>query len=237
MENKLRILSTGPLPHKNGDDNLTLDIIPFTEIDAVKTDEMIEKMRSLCGKSLHVVFTSMNAVKAVRFLIGSMQPTWFIYCLDGAMDNELKNSFDRSIVKAAGANATELAEVIVKDSAGQDRHIVFFCGNIAREELPDILTKANIAVEQIVAYETKPTPFKVNNNYHGILFFSPSAVKSFFSFNVVPSYTILFAIGETTATEIKNYSHNKVVTGATSSKEHLLETAVNYLKDNIVVNG
>src|SRR5258706_9822828 len=43
--------------------------------------------------------------------------------------------------------------------------------------------------------------------YDGILFFSPSGVESFFNTNEVNEQTILFAIGNTTATEIKKYTN------------------------------
>jgi uroporphyrinogen-III synthase len=69
---------------------------------------------------------------------------------------------------------------------------------------------------------------KIEKTYHGILFFSPSAVQSFFSNNKISDQTILFAIGNTTATEIKKYTNNKIITGDEPGKENLVTEMIRY---------
>jgi uroporphyrinogen-III synthase len=69
----------------------------------------------------------------------------------------------------------------------------------------------------------------VNDAYNGILFFSPSAVHSFFKKNKANPDTVFFAIGETTANAISVYTNNKIITGNTPAKGELLKLAVEWL--------
>ncbi|MBS1975620.1 MAG: uroporphyrinogen-III synthase, partial [Bacteroidetes bacterium] len=64
--------------------------------------------------------------------------------------------------------------------------------------------------------------------YDAILFYSPSAVNSFFEKNNPGPQTILFAIGNTTTKEIKKYTNNKIVVADKPSKKLLAEQAINY---------
>ena len=77
-------------------------------------------------------------------------------------------------------------------------------------------------------YQTIATPHKIDKEYFGILFFSPSAVQSFFSKNKVCEKTILFAIGNTTANEIKKYSTNKIIISDEPGKENLVTKMIEY---------
>jgi uroporphyrinogen-III synthase len=80
----------------------------------------------------------------------------------------------------------------------------------------------------VVVYETIETPVKIDKKYNGILFFSPSAARSFFSINKIDTDTVLFAIGTTTAVELRKFSHNKILVGEHPNKEQLAEKAIGY---------
>ena len=99
--------------------------------------------------------------------------------------------------------------------------MIFFCGDQRRNDLPEILSKNDIEVQEIVVYETIPVSKKIEEHYHGIMFFSPSAVNSFFLNNKLPSSTILFAIGNTTAEELKKHSTNTIITSDDPGKVDL----------------
>jgi len=60
------------------------------------------------------------------------------------------------------------------------------------------------------------------------MFFSPSAVESFFAANTLPHSTILFAIGNTTARSIEQYSTNKVIISDRPGKEALLDKVISH---------
>ena len=104
--------------------------------------------------------------------------------------------------------------------------VIFFCGDQRRDELPGLLKKNKIEVKEIVVYKTIATPKKIEKKYDGILFFSPSAVKSFFQKNKLDKQVMLFAIGNTTADEIKKFSKNKIVVSDVPAGKLLLQKVI-----------
>src|SRR4029077_17349519 len=130
------------------------------------------------------------------------------------------------------SNASELAgEIIDWGKTGKDtRPVVFFCGDQRRDELPKKLQQHGFDLEEIIVYKTIETTQEINDAYNGILFFSPSAVNSFFKTNKVTAHTVFFAIGETTANTIKGYTSNKIIISNTPAKDELLKQAVEWLK-------
>jgi uroporphyrinogen-III synthase len=98
--------------------------------------------------------------------------------------------------------------------------------------LPELLKKKNIGVNEIIVYKTIITPQKIEKKYDGILFFSPSAVKSFFEKNILDGQTVLFAIGSTTADKIRKFSKNKIVVSDVPDKTTLLNKAISYFQTN-----
>ncbi|MEO8712994.1 MAG: uroporphyrinogen-III synthase, partial [Parafilimonas sp.] len=106
--------------------------------------------------------------------------------------------------------------------------LYFFCGDKRRDELPELLLQNNIAVNEVEVYTTTIFPHTVEKDYDGILFFSPSAVEGFFENNSVPENSILFAIGNTTAEEIKKFTNNKIVVSVKPGKQNLFEKMIEY---------
>jgi uroporphyrinogen-III synthase len=128
---------------------------------------------------------------------------------------------------ATAPDGESLANRILSDRV---RELVFFCGNHRRDLLPSMLAQQQVAVHELVVYETKLTPKLVGKKFDAILFFSPSAVKSFFLVNKIDKDTILFAIGQTTAESIRQVSMNKLIVGDSPQKDLLLQRAVDYFK-------
>jgi uroporphyrinogen-III synthase len=133
-------------------------------------------------------------------------------------------------IAGTAANSKELAELIIAE--GRTSSVVFFCGNIRRDELPDMLRSHNISVEEIIVYETVETPAILEEEYDGILFLSPSSVKSFFSNNTLPKHTICFAIGGTTGKALEDVTDNRIIESPVPSMNMLVQTAIFYF-DNI----
>src|SRR5207249_7417762 len=106
-----------------------------------------------------------------------------IYCLAAPTREIIRRYFDRSPVEGTAVNASSLADEIINSNV---QEIIFFCGDQRRDELPDKLAKHQVRVKEIVVYKTSSTPKRISKNYQAILFFSPSAVKSFFSINTIP---------------------------------------------------
>jgi uroporphyrinogen-III synthase len=227
--NKVHILSTrqvGPLLVKAAaDKNIILEEIPFikTEIDISERTEKI--IISLLKETTTVVFTSMNAVEALRKYI-NMRPEWKIYCIGYATKDVVEEIFGSNRIAGTSENAGKLAEKIISDSpVGR---IYFFCGNQRRDELPGRLKKDNFVIEELQVYKTIETPVHLSRSYEGILFFSPSAVKSFFSKNSLLAETVVFSIGNTTAKTVKLFTSNPVIKPENPGKENLVTLAITY---------
>jgi uroporphyrinogen-III synthase len=168
----------------------------------------------------------MNAVEAVADELEDQRPDWKIYSIGTTTSRLVKKHFGEEAIAGTANSASELAELIVDER--EDSEVIFFCGDQRREELPEILRNNDIEVNEIVVYKTIVVHHKLSKQYHGILFFSPSAVESFFSSNKADTSTVLFAIGNTTANAIKKISNNKIIISDEPGKENLFRKMIEY---------
>lgn len=230
MQNKIKILCTRPVDNEAIDicnkNNIALDTISFISTAAIETVEVQQEIENTLSLSATVIFTSMNAVEVVASFMHGEQPVWNIYCIGNATKDRLQQQFSKSNIVGTANDAMALASLIVENESVSE--VIFFCGDKRRDELPNFLNEAGIEVQEIVLYETIPLPQKVSKEYVGILFFSPSAVQSFFSVNKIPAATIVFAIGQTTAREVKKYCSNKIIISDEPAKQNLIEKMVEY---------
>jgi len=234
QQNKISILSTRPLNDSSVADaeaaGITIDTISFIETEPIRSGEVQQRIKLALQQPATVIFTSMNAVEAVATEKGKTRPPWTIYCMGNTTSQLVKKYFGEHSICGTANSATELAKLIA--AKNQIEEAIFFCGDHRREELPEILRGNHVSVNEIVVYQTIAVPHKVEKIFDGILFFSPSAVESFFGSNKISSITILFAIGNTTANEIKKYTDNRIIIGNTPGKENLVEDMIKYFKLN-----
>lgn len=233
-QNSIQILCTRPLDQlltsKAEGKNILIDTATFIETEAVKNTEIIQQVNTLAIQKINAVFTSMNAADAVIAEFKKI-PDWKIFCLGGVTKEHILAFFGRDLIAATAKNASALCERILTVKGLKE--VVFFCGDHRLDELPETLRTHNISVQEIVVYKTVQTPVFIEKDYDGIMFFSPSAVHSFFSLNTVPLNVVLFAIGKTTAATINSYCTNKVITSEWPGKEHMVDLAINYFTDNL----
>ncbi|MBC7868093.1 MAG: uroporphyrinogen-III synthase [Gloeobacteraceae cyanobacterium ES-bin-316] len=228
--NNIRILCTRPLPESMLDEalrlNIAIDVLPFIETESILSVEVQQEIEQAALQTANVVFTSMNAVDAVTIFLDGQQPDWTIYTMGTATQRLVADYFGGDVIAGTGNDAAALAETIV---ASEDvEEVIFFCGDIRRDELPTVLRKNNIDVNEIVVYQTIATPHRIAKFYHGILFFSPSAVESFFSKNKLAGSTVMFAIGNTTAAELKKYTDHKIIISDEPGKDNLVNKMITY---------
>ena len=210
--------------------NIIVDAIPFIKTEPTSSIEVQQEIEHLATMNATVVFTSRNAVEAVVTELNGYDPDWQIFCIGHATRQAVEKFFLKNSIVGTAANAKDLADDLVK-KANVDE-VIFFCGDQRRNELIDILRAADIEVHEVIVYQNTPVPHAVDKKYDGILFFSPSAVKSFFRKNKVGDQTVLFAIGNTTANELKGYSKNKIVVSSRPDKDYLLSEMVAYFQAN-----
>lgn len=233
LQNKISILSTKILQPSMIDEaakkNIEIDHFSFIKIIQSVDEVIAEQTKNLASQKVTVVFTSSNAVEAVVHQLkqNNIQPKWKVFCLSGITKTSIENYFSHVFIEATATNSKDLAEKIIQHKT---QSVVFFCGNIRREDLPNKLKQNNIAVSEIKVYETLKTPHSIHKNYNGVLFFSPSAAESFFSINKIESSTVLFAIGETTANEIKKHCSNKIIVTDYTNKENVAVKAITYFE-------
>jgi uroporphyrinogen-III synthase len=236
-QSNITILSTRPLAQavieEAEEQSIQIDTASFIETKNTIDKIVGDRIMQLASKEVAVVFTSMNAAEAVIDCLKALNadPEWTIYSLGGITQAIIEQHFTASEVFAEAINSSQLAQSIIDN---EEEEVVFFCGNLRRDELPALLQQNHIKLEELVVYETIETPVKIDKPYSGILFFSPSAVKSFFTSNKIDDSTVLFAIGTTTATELKKFSSNKVLIGSRPNKEYLAQQAIAYLTKNVV---
>jgi uroporphyrinogen-III synthase len=238
QQNKINILSTRPLPealiNKAASKNIFIEPVSFIETEILVDNVLKEKVINLFHQQLTVVFTSMNAVKAVAGYLNNNKPHWEIFCIGSATKNLVKENFGESSIAGTADSASTLAEMIIAKKKTEP--VIFFCGNQRRNELPGKLSHHGIKAEEIVVYKTIESSHQIKIDYDAIIFYSPSAVNSFFSINKIKKQTILFAIGNTTANEIKKYADNKIVVAKEPSKELLGEQALSYFEANPITH-
>jgi len=233
-QNSISILCTRALEQlltsKAAGKNILIDTSNFIETAPVAKEEIIQQLKSLALKKLTAVFTSMNAADAVIAQLNEI-PAWKIFCLGGVTKEHISNFFGKELIVATAKNATTLCEKIIAQKTISE--VVFFCGDHRLDELPETLRLHNISVQEMVVYNNIQTPVFIEKDYDGIMFFSPSAVHSFFSINTVALHVVLFAIGKTTAATIHSYCTNKVITSEWPGKEHMVELVINYFADEV----
>jgi uroporphyrinogen-III synthase len=234
QENRIQILSTRPIDPsqiQNAKDlGIDIDCIPFIETSPILDKDLNKKVKELLLSEATVVFTSMNAVDAVASSISKSKPDWKIYCIGITTNKLVKHHFGEQAITGTATNAAELAGLIVEER--KTNKLYFFCGDQRREELPQILRNNGIRVTEIEVYHTKEIHHAIDKTYHGILFFSPSAATSFFNSNKLPSSTVIFAIGTTTANEIAAKTNNKIVISELPGKDKLVKKMIHYFIEN-----
>jgi len=236
----IRVLSTRPLePHvldQAAQKGIRIDTLSFIDTEPIRDTALTHQVQQLGAQSLTAVFTSMSAVEAVAGHLGRPAPAsppegstprlpWKIFCIGAATRRLIEAKFGPTTIAGTAPSASELAAVVLKHHPSE---VFFFCGDQRREELPEKLTAAGVHLHELVVYKTAQTPQRIEDVYDSIVFFSPSAVHSFFSVNSTTEKTILFAIGKTTADTIHTYVNNPVITSAAPEKEGLVRQLIDY---------
>jgi uroporphyrinogen-III synthase len=227
---EIHILSTRPLPETLIDEaarhGILIETQAFILTEPVNDEDMRQRVRALGQQRLAAIFTSMNAVEAVREWTG--RADWDIFCIGLATRRLAEAYFGPGSIAGTAESAKALAEVIIRENPGREVH--FFCGNQRRPELPGVLKQAGLIIHELVVYHTISNPVRTERSYDGIAFFSPSAVDSYFSVNTVSAGATLFAIGWTTAEAIRVYSANPLIVSGQPDKEKLIHEMIDHFQ-------
>jgi len=230
---KFHILCTRPLDesiiHKAVLKSVKIDVDSFIKTESIHSTDIIHQIRSFQTKTLTAVFTSMNAVESVIKHL-TQKPDWQIFSMGGITKEKVYAFFGEGSVAATAKNATALTEKIIAKRSIKE--LVFFCGDQRMNELPETLSQHGIKVIELVVYKTIQTPKTIKRNYDAVVFFSPSAVHSFFSVNTLPTNTVIFSIGKTTTATIQSYCSNMIITSEWPGKEQMIDRVLDYFDSN-----
>jgi len=233
MATDISILCTRPVKQtlvaEAAELGIHLEVVPFIDTEPIQDIDVQQEVEQIALQYATVVFTSMNAVESVITMLDQQVPEWNIYCMGNTTANIIREYFGEQAIAGTGNSAADLADAIIETDETDE--VVFFCGDQRRDELPGKLGEAGIDVNEIVVYKTIPLHKKVEKTYKAILFFSPSAVDSYFKLNKPAEGAVLFAIGQTTAAVIKQYSNNKTITANAPGKDELVRKAIHYLSE------
>lgn len=190
------------------------------EYDAIKIEFQDFSLRDEPIKN--AIITSKNAAQAVVKKGLKLQNC---FCVGEKTGTFLKeNNFHIAEQENYGK---DLAHKIVSKYA--DEYFIFFCGNLRREEIPSALAKNGITFNEIEVYKTQLNIQHFQQEFDGVLFFSPSAVKSFTANNELLN-TMAFCIGTTTAKEASKFTGD-VKTATKPSVENVIVQVANYFKE------
>lgn len=192
--------------------------IGLVEYDAITIDPVDFEVKT---KIENAIITSQNTVIG---LVDKKVQIENCFCVGEKTKALLeKNGYK---VKVMANYGKELAEIIVDEFA--DEFFTFFCGNLRRDELPELLLENNVSFTEIEVYNTVLKPKKIERTFDGVLFFSPSAVESFTKENTLDN-NIAFCIGTTTAAEAEKHK-NKIVIANKPTIENVIVQVVKNLK-------
>lgn len=232
-QNNIYILCTRTLEPflitRAAEKNIFIDAIPFIKTEPLAAGEIEKLVSDVKHEKKFAAFTSSIAVEAIAAQIDK-NINWKIYCTGGITKEAVKKYFGSNSIEGSAKNASMIADKIIAEK--KVKEIIFFCGDQRMNDLPQRLLNDGITVKEIIVYNTILKPQVIDKNYDGILFFSPSAVHSFFSENTIVGNVILFAIGNTTATTIKTYCINKILISEWPGAENLIALAIDYFENN-----
>nr|WP_236669130.1 uroporphyrinogen-III synthase [Aquimarina mytili] len=183
-------------------------------------------MDSSIGKSeiRNAIFTSKNAVKSV---LKSGTNISNCFCV-GENTKKLLEENGKKVIETA-QNASDLAKIIIKKY--QNESFLFFCGNLRRNELPDLLKQNDVEIKEQVVYKTHLNSRKFDRSFDGVLFFSPSGVQSYVLENTLDK-SVVFCIGNTTASEVRKYT-NTIIIANKPTVENVIVQAAKYFNQDL----
>jgi uroporphyrinogen-III synthase len=204
---------------------ILLDVIPFIQIRLKPTNELESIFQVTDLADTVVVFTSVHAVTAVQLFYSNT--VFKVYCTAGATREAVLNAFPTATIAGTANNASLLADMMIQHSVSE---AIFFCGKSRLDIMPLKLKAAGVHFTEYVVYETEPTG-KRTGQYNAVVFFSPSAVASYFNYNIPEPETIIFSIGTTTTDALSKYTTNRIITSHFPDKEKLVMQAIDFLSE------
>jgi len=170
----------------------------------------------------YAIVTSKNTWKAIKDKV-AIQKAFVV----GIKTTQLLQESGIEIIESTDYGK-DLAQKICSAHSSKEFH--FFCGKQRRDELPTQLKINNISFTETQVYDTLENYKEFSQEFDGILFFSPSGVKSFCAVNDIKSATA-FCIGTTTAKEAEKHTKNIIIANQPTIENVIVQVVKTYKND------
>lgn len=171
----------------------------------------------------NAIFSSQNAVQSI---VDKKIKIENVFCV-GEKTKQFLIENGQNVVKMS-KNASELGDFIKKNYQNEDFY--FFSGNLRMEAIPGSIKASKNSIFELKTYKTELNSMNFDQKWDGILFFSPSAVQSFTTYNSITN-TPNFCIGNTTAKEAKKHTE-LIYIADNQSIEGVIEKAIKILQND-----
>ena len=224
MTKQINILSTKKLlPNQK-------QVLLNANISLIEEDFIETKIKNfeLTKVNDNLIFTSQNAVQSVLQHPKCDELKSKNVFSVGMKTKDLLTENGFNVIAYTGY-AADLAEIISL-IYGKESY-TFFSGNLRRDVLPNTLKENGITFNEIEVYETNIISKKIKEKIDGILFFSPSAVESYFKLNTIKE-EMCFCIGETTAEalvpKLRDKKVKNIIIADKPSVENVIDEVIEY---------
>ncbi|GAB3425343.1 uroporphyrinogen-III synthase [Niabella aquatica] len=186
-----------------GRKGILIDCISFIDIHYKSIAGISQQLGNIDTGDIFL-FTSQHAVQAAFEILKNLKNK--TYCISGATFHAVKQtSLD---VIATAAYAGDLIRLI---AVNEKARYVLFCGDKRLPTIPHFLQQLQLKSSEVICYENRASSKKVEQQYDGIMFYSPSGVESYFELNSAAPHQKYYCIGTTTAQAILKYSKENII--------------------------
>ncbi len=235
----IRILSTRALGNAARDfihhEDWLVDIISFIETHGIITVDQLADFLNACkepGQNTLLLFSSENAVKWLKWGLDkfgyNMPPGVHTVCVGEKTLHAAADFLEVLPVLVEKSSETLVSKL--KETIPSGTTFIYCCGNKRLDTLPNGLIAAGFSVKEYIVYKTELTPHHTFRDYNAILFFSPSAVESYFSVNKWDSKRVAVSIGHTTSAALKNAGVEIILIADEPNEIAMLTTLRDYLQ-------
>jgi len=216
--------------------NWVVDIVSMIETHGVITVDQIAAFMHACkesGENHLLLFSSENAVKWLKWGLdkfGFKLPVGLNAVCVGKKTSDTAAEW-LSVEPIHFEKNSEALLKKLKEHFPVGNSFSFFCGNKRLDTLPHGLREAGFAVGEYLVYKTELTPHKTIREYEAVLFFSPSAVESYFMVNFWDRKMVAVSIGRTTFEALKKAGVQTILLADEPNESAMLAKLHEYLKE------
>ncbi|CAF0902624.1 unnamed protein product [Didymodactylos carnosus] len=193
-------------------------------------DSLLKEYLKNWTKYYGIIFTSKRAVDAVQFVLKDEQnliEQWKkkkLYCEGPATAKLVNELFCAQSVGSETGTAEKLAEFIVKDVNRDEKFCLLFpCAEMRNDKLPERLTQANIAFDELTVYgttisaslESELKDYLVEKKPDVLGFFSPSGFNNVYEISKKVGLDLenccIVSIGDTTSKRVRCITNDKTI--------------------------